>query len=95
MDGWIRTAGRTHVQIQAFCQGGAGGSDPTPDGQNTASAHGTNTYEHTHAHTHIHIYKCMYRQAHECSCTGRRIDIHVHVYSALDKLLGQLGIYAT
>ena len=34
----------------------------------------------THARTHAHTHTCTdNRQTHECSCTGRRIDIHVHV----------------
>ena len=53
-----------------------GGGGPGPNGQNIGSAHGTNTYVRTN--TNIHPYIRMYRQAHECSCTGRRMDIHVH-----------------
>ena len=43
--------------------------------------HTTYTHARTHArtHTHTHTYILMYRQANECSCTGRRIEIHVHV----------------
>ena len=37
------------------------------------------THAHTHTHTYIHTYILMFRQANECSCTGRRIEIHVHV----------------
>ena len=38
----------------------------------------TRTHPPTHARTHTHT--CTdNRQTHECSFTGRRIDIHVHV----------------
>ena len=64
------------------------GRGSRPDGQLTGSAHRTNTYlrtythapthARTHTHTHTHT-RTDNRQTHECSCTGRRIDIHVHV----------------
>ena len=67
MGGW--TAGRTQTRHDPgfFVRGGS-----RPDGQNTGSAHGTNTHArtrararartharthpHTHTHTHIHTY---------------------------------------
>ena len=70
MDGW--TAGRTQARIQDFLSGEGGGGS-RPDRQNTGSAHGTNTY------VRMYTYIRMYRQAHDCSCTGRRMDKHVHV----------------
>ena len=50
---------------------GGGGSGPTARIQDPHM--GPIQYVRTHARTHT------YRQAHEYSCTGRRIDIHVHV----------------
>ena len=62
MGGW--TAGRTQTRHDpGFFVRGGGGS--RPDGQNTGSAHGTNTHARARARTHTHTYIRMYRQTHE------------------------------
>ena len=74
MEGW--TDGRTHARIQDYLlwRGvGGGGGGPGLMARIQVPQMGP-------IHTGVYTYKRMYRQAHECSCTGRRIDIrHVHV----------------
>ena len=72
-NGWMDSRADPGADPGFFLKGGGGSR---PDGQNKGSAHGTNTIS---TYTNIHPYIRMYRQAHECSCTGRRMDIHVHV----------------
>ena len=68
LDEWMdgQPGGPRRCMIQDFCQGG--GPGPTARKQDPHMGR-----------THTHTYIRMYRQAHECSCTGRRMDIHVHV----------------
>ena len=65
-NGW--TAGRTQARIQDFCQGVGVQARPPEYRIRT-----WDQYIHTYVHVGIHTY------AHKCSCTGRRMDIHVHV----------------
>ena len=78
-----RMDGRTHARIQDFCQ--------WKGVQARRSAYRIRTWDqyiptYVHARTHppthasTHTHTCTdNRQTHECSFTGRRIDIHVHV----------------
>ena len=71
-NGWMNSQADPCAELGFFFffGGGGGGGGFRHDGQNTGSAHGTNP---------IRTYVRTHRQAHEYSCTGRRIDIHVHV----------------
>ena len=81
MDGW--TAGRTQAQIQDFFVRGRGGGGSRPDGQNTGSAHGTNTYvrtyvyRHTSMHTHVKTGTWMFMHSqtdgHTCTCIDGKL----------------------
>ena len=74
MDG--QPGGPRHGMIQDFLSGGGGSR---PDGQNTGSAHGTNTHArartraHTHTHTHTHTY----------------IHTYIHTYACIDRHMRQ------
>ena len=73
-NGWMDSRADPGADPGFFCQGGGGGPGPTA---RIHDMHETNIYVRTY--TNIHPYIRMYRQAHECSCTGRRMDMHVHV----------------
>ena len=63
-----------------FCWGGGGGGGGGGGRPEYMTCTHTHQYIHTCRHTHTYyIHTLMYRQAHECPCTGRRIDINVHV----------------
>ena len=63
MDGQL---GTPRCGTRIFCQGGPG---PTARIQDPHMGP-------IHTYVRMYTYIRIYRQAHECSCTGRRMDIH-------------------
>ena len=84
-NGWMDN--RADPGVDPGFLSGEGGPGPTARIQDPHMGP-IHTYVHMHtcivciqarSQTHIRIYIRMYRQAHVCPCTGRRIDIHVQV----------------
>ena len=72
-NGWMDSRADPCVDPGFFVSGGGGG------GGGGGGPGPTARIQDIHTHTRTHAYILMYKQAHECSCTGRRIGIHVHV----------------
>ena len=80
MDGWMDSRADPCADQGYFVRGGGPGPTAGIQDPHMEYIHTYVQLTYIHACMHTHTYILMYRKAHECSCTGRRIDIRTYMY---------------